>query len=87
MERERMKIEVFGVGCAKCVSLEKSVREAVKQMNIKAEIVKVTDIEAMVENNIMSTPALAVDGKVVSTGKILSVQDVVAILQKAMVNG
>ena len=87
MERDLMKIEVFGVGCAKCVSLEKSVREAVKQLNIQAEIVKVTDIEEMVEKGIMSTPALAVDGKVVSKGKILSVQDVIAILQKALVKG
>jgi small redox-active disulfide protein 2 len=76
-----MKIEVFGVGCAKCVSLEK----AVKQMGIQAEIEKVTDIEAMVEKGIMSTPALAIDGKMVSAGKTLSVQDVVALIKKAKV--
>ena len=80
-----MKIEVFGVGCAKCVSLEKSVREAVKKMGIQAEVVKVTDIEKMVEMGIMSTPALAIDGKIVSAGKTLSVQDVVALIQKAKV--
>ena len=80
-----MKIEVFGVGCAKCVSLEKSVNEAVKKMGVQAEVAKVTDIEAMVEKGIMSTPALAIDGKIVSAGKTLSVQDVVALIQKARV--
>jgi small redox-active disulfide protein 2 len=82
-----MKIEVFGVGCGKCVSLEKSVREAVKQMNVQTEVVKVTDIDAMVEKGIMSTPALAIDGKVVAAGKTLTVQDVVALIQKAGVKG
>jgi small redox-active disulfide protein 2 len=82
-----MKIEVFGVGCAKCVSLEKSVREAVKQMNAQAEVVKVTDIDEMVEKGIMSTPALAIDGKIVAAGKALTVQDVVALIWKAGVNG
>ena len=78
-----MKIEVFGVGCAKCVSLEKSVHEAVKKLGVQAEVVKVTDIEKIVEKGIMSTPALAIDGKIVSAGKSLSVQDVVNIIQKA----
>ncbi|MFH0816933.1 MAG: thioredoxin family protein [Methanobacteriota archaeon] len=82
-----MKIEVFGVGCAKCVSLEMSVREAVKQMNVQAEVVKVTDINEMVEKGIMSTPALAIDGKVVAAGKTLTVQDVVALINKARVKG
>jgi len=82
-----MKIEIFGVGCAKCVNLEKNVREAVKQMKIQAEIVKVTDIDEMVEKGVMSTPALAVDGKIVSAGKNLALQDVVAILQKVGVKG
>ena len=80
-----MKIEVFGVGCAKCVNIEKNVREAVKQMGIQAEVAKVTDIDAMVEKGIMSTPALAIDGKIVSAGKTLSVHDVVALIQKAKV--
>jgi small redox-active disulfide protein 2 len=82
-----MKIEVFGIGCAKCVSLEKNVREAVKQMGFLADVVMVTDIEAMVEKGVMSTPALAIDGKIVSAGKTLSVKDIVALIQKAGVNG
>ena len=82
-----MKIEVFGVGCAKCVNVEKNVREAIMQLGIQAEVVKVTDIDAMVEKGIMSTPALAIDGIIVSAGKNLSVQDVVTIIQKAGVKG
>jgi small redox-active disulfide protein 2 len=67
------------------VSLEKNVRAAVRQMGIDAEVVKVTDVDTMVKKGIMTTPTLVVDGKVVSVGKALSVEDVVAILKKARV--
>ncbi len=77
-----MKIEVLGVGCAKCVSLEKNVREAVKKLGITAEIKKITDITEMVQMGVMSTPALAIDGKIVSAGKPLSVDEIIALLKK-----
>lgn len=77
-----MKIEVFGVGCAKCVSLEKNVREALKQTGIKADVEKVTDIEKMVMAGVMSTPALAIDSKIVAAGRPLSVQDIITLIRK-----
>lgn len=71
-----MKIEVLGSGCAKCKRLEKNVKEAVKNTGVKAEIVKVEDISKIMARGVMMTPALAIDGKVVSTGKVLSKEDV-----------
>jgi len=66
-----MKIEILGAGCAKCKSLEASVKQAVKELGIQAEIVKVEDIMEIVNYGVMSTPALVVNGKVMSVGKVL----------------
>jgi small redox-active disulfide protein 2 len=66
-----MKIEILGAGCAKCKSLEASVKQAVKELGIQAEIGKVEDIMQIVNYGVMGTPALVVDGKVKSAGKVL----------------
>ncbi|MDD2791027.1 MAG: thioredoxin family protein [Sulfurimonas sp.] len=75
-----MKIEVLGTGCAKCVTLEKVVKEAVAKSGKFAQIVKVDDIMKIMEYNVISTPGLVIDGKVVSTGKVLSVDEVLALI-------
>ncbi len=75
-----MKIEVLGSGCARCKTLEKNTREAVASAGIDAEIVKVEDMNAIMAYQIMSTPAIAVDGKVVSTGKLLTAEEIVPLL-------
>ncbi|MBU1927800.1 TM0996/MTH895 family glutaredoxin-like protein [bacterium] len=77
-----MKIEVLGTGCAKCVTLEKVVKEAVAKSGKFAQIVKVDDIMKIMEYQVVSTPGLVIDGKVVSTGKVLSVDEVVALINK-----
>lgn len=75
-----MKIEVLGTGCAKCVTLEKVVKEAVAKSGKFAQIVKVDDIMKIMEYNVISTPGLVIDGKVLSTGKVLSVDEVLALI-------
>ena len=76
-----MKIEILGSGCAKCKSLEASVKQAVKELGIKAEIVKVEDIMEIVNYGVMGTPALVVDGKVKSAGKVLDKEAVKKLLE------
>ena len=71
-----MKIEIFGPGCAKCNSLEKNIKEAVAQLNSQAEVVKVSDINEMVKRGVMFTPALFIDGKKMSEGKVPSMEDI-----------
>ena len=71
-----MKIEILGTGCPKCKKLTENVEAALKEKNIQAEIVKVTDIEKIMEYGVMTTPALAIDGKVVSAGRILTKDDI-----------
>jgi small redox-active disulfide protein 2 len=67
-----MKIEILGIGCPKCKQLTANTEAALKELNIRAEISKVTDIGKIIEYAVMMTPALVVDGTVVSSGRLLS---------------
>jgi len=77
-----MKIEILGVGCPKCKQLTVNAEAALKELDIVAEISKVTDIDKITEYGVMMTPALAVDGTVVSAGKVLSKDDIKKIISK-----
>ncbi|MFH1225161.1 MAG: thioredoxin family protein [Candidatus Diapherotrites archaeon] len=76
-----MKIKILGMGCAKCKQLEVNTRKALQDTGIKAEIEKVTDIDKIIEFGVMSTPALAIDGNVKSSGKIATVEEIKKMLQ------
>ena len=73
-------IKVLGTGCPSCVSAEKVVADIVKELNIEAEIVKVTDIQEIMIYDVMRTPAIVIDGKVVIAGKIPSKEDLLPFL-------
>jgi len=75
-----MNIQVLGTGCPKCKSLEKATREIVEQNNIDATITKVEDIMEILKFNIMTTPALVIDGKVVVKGRVPSMEELKQIL-------
>lgn len=65
-----MNIQVLGTGCSKCKSLEKAVREVVEENGIDATITKVEDILEIMNFNVLTTPALIIDGKVVIKGRV-----------------
>ncbi len=75
-----MEIKILGTGCPKCKSLEKATREVVDQNNIDATITKVEDIMEIMNFNVMTTPALVVNGKVVVKGRIPSNDELKQIL-------
>jgi len=75
-----MKIEILGTGCPRCKQLTANIEEAVKELNLQAEIAKVTDIDKITDYGVMMTPALAVDGKIVSAGKLLSKDEIKKII-------
>ena len=75
-----MKISILGTGCAKCKKLAENAEAAAKSLGIDYELIKVTDINAIMEYGVMMTPALAVDGKVLSSGKALSAEDIKPLL-------
>jgi small redox-active disulfide protein 2 len=77
-----MKIEILGTGCPKCKQLAANAEAAVKELNLRAEIGKVTDIDKITDYGVMMTPALVVDGTVVSSGKLLNKDDIKKILSK-----
>ncbi|MEM5948406.1 thioredoxin family protein [Spirochaetia bacterium 38H-sp] len=72
-----MKIQILGSGCPKCQTLERLAREAISEAGINAEIEKITDIDQIMSMGVMMTPALAIDGKVKSVGKILPKEQII----------
>lgn len=78
-----MRIEILGKGCEKCRRLAANAEEAAQSLGIQAEIVKVTDPAEIARYGPVMTPALVVDGKIVSLGKALSPRAVADLLRKA----
>jgi len=76
-----MKIKILGSGCPNCKVLEANAKKAVAEMKIKADVEKVTDIAKIMEYGVMSTPALVVDEKVVSYGRILTSEEIKKLLK------
>ena len=66
-----MEIKVLGPGCANCHTMEEMTKQAVKELGMSAEVVKITDIGDIARHGILSTPGLIVNGKVKHTGKPL----------------
>lgn len=77
-----MEIKVLGPGCANCHKMEEMTKQAVKELGITAEVVKITDIGDIARHGILSTPGLIVNGKVKHTGKPLPSLDKVKELIK-----
>ncbi|MEI6634808.1 MAG: thioredoxin family protein [Chlamydiota bacterium] len=71
-----MKIEILGTGCTKCAQLLANTEQAVRETGVQAEIVKVTELREIVRRGVMFTPALAIDGTVRSSGKVLSSEEI-----------
>ncbi|MDS1315436.1 thioredoxin family protein [Aliarcobacter butzleri] len=76
-----MKIEVLGTGCSKCKALEEAVKQAVTKIGGFHEVKKVEDIVEIMNYGVMSTPALVIDGVVKSTGKVLSVDELLLLFK------
>jgi small redox-active disulfide protein 2 len=75
-------VKVLGSGCAKCNALEAAAREALAELGMDTAIDHVTDFSQIAAYGVMTTPALVVDGRVVSLGKALTKDEVVRLLQK-----
>ena len=74
------KIQILGTGCAKCKQLTANAETAAKQLGISFEVVKITDVQAIMKFGVMSTPALAVDGVVKSQGRLLTPEEIKPLL-------
>jgi len=72
-----MKIEILGTGCPKCKTLNELTEEAVNELVVSAEIIKVTDINKIIDYGVMMTPALVIDGGVIVVGRIPSKEEII----------
>ena len=79
---EKKRILVLGAGCPKCRALEQAILRALDDLNLNLSVGHVTDYAEMAKYGVMSTPALVIDGKVVSTGRALTQQDVMRLLKE-----
>ncbi len=79
-----LNIKILGSGCPNCKKLEALTRQAVEQLSIEAEVTKVTDYAGIMAYNVMSTPGLVINEKVVSSGRIPSKAEVTTLLANAL---
>ncbi|MDX9929807.1 MAG: thioredoxin family protein [Bacteroidales bacterium] len=77
-----MEVKVLGTGCPKCKTLDQLTRDVISKNNIDATVTKVEDIMEIMKYNIMTTPALVVDGKVVVKGRVPSSDEIKQFLTK-----
>lgn len=76
-----MIIKVLGSGCKKCIDLKGNTEIALKEAGIDAEVIKVEEIKDIISYGVMSTPALVINEKVVSFGKVLKPKEILKILE------
>jgi small redox-active disulfide protein 2 len=79
-----MEIKVLGGGCANCKRLEKITRQALGELGVEATVTKVTDFSEIMTYEILTTPGLVIDGKVVSSGRVPNKAEVMALIKPAM---
>jgi len=77
-----MDIKVLGPGCANCETLERRAQEAVQNAGVTATITKVTDYDEMLSYGILRTPGLVIDGKLVMSGRVPSVDEIARFIAK-----
>ncbi len=76
-----MIIKILGSGCKKCVTLKENTEIALKETGMEAEIIKVMDFKDIMAFGVMTTPALVINEKVVSFGKVLKPKEIIKILE------
>jgi small redox-active disulfide protein 2 len=76
------KIEILGTGCAKCKRLYANAEQAVKDLKITADVIKVENLDEIVERGVMLTPALFINGELVAEGRVPCVEEIVTMLKE-----
>lgn len=79
-----MEIKILGKGCPKCKRLEEITREVVNEMGLEVSFSKVSDVNEIMAYDILSTPGLVVDGKVLSSGRLPSKSEIQSLISAAI---
>ena len=75
-----MNIKIYGSGCAKCIKLAENAEAAIRELGLDYSVEKVTDLAAIIDAGVLTTPALVIDGEVKSSGNLLDVEQLKAII-------
>lgn len=75
-----MKIQILGTGCSRCKTLASNAETAVKELDLQAEIEKVTGIQDILKFQILATPGLVIDGQVKAAGRVPSTEEIKQLL-------
>lgn len=78
-----MKIQILGTGCAKCKALTKNVQQAMRELGLDAEIVKVMEIREIMQFKVLMTPGLVIEGQVKAAGRVVSPDEIKKLLVEA----
>jgi len=79
-----MHIKVLGSGCANCHKVEELAKQAVAQLGIEAQVELVTDMQEMLRYGVMSTPAIVINDKVVSAGRVPALSQITTMITSAL---
>jgi len=77
----KMIIRIYGTGCPKCKLLEENAKKAVAELQLDASVEKVSDMEQIIDAGVIMAPAIGIDDKIVSTGRVLSAAEIVKLLR------
>jgi small redox-active disulfide protein 2 len=81
---DRLEIKILGTGCPKCREVEKRVKDVVAEMDVPADIEKVSDIKGIMAYGILATPGLVIDGKLKSSGRVPRAEEIKAWISQAV---
>ena len=81
-----ISIKILGTGCANCIALKKVVDEAVKKIDKKCNVEKVEDIQEIMSYKVMAMPGLIINEEVKSSGKLLSIDEVIALINNTKIS-
>jgi small redox-active disulfide protein 2 len=87
MEENMVTVKILGSGCANCKRLEQIARQVITELGTDAEVIKVTDYNDILKYNILSTPGLVINERVVSSGRIPSPAEVTTFITSALAAG
>jgi small redox-active disulfide protein 2 len=79
-----LNIKILGPGCANCRKLEEIVRQSVATLNVEAQIAKVTDMQEVLAYDILKTPGLVINEKLVMSGRVPSPETVAELIRNAV---
>lgn len=83
-ENKGARVKILGSGCTKCNELEKNIIEALRQLGYSIEVDHITDFSVIASYGVMTTPAVVVDDKVISYGKVLKIDEAISLLKEVM---